>query len=91
MYSKRAVIVNKTGLHARPASVLTMKAMEYKSFIAIKNLDNEKEKLINAKSIMKILAASITVGTNIEISAEGEDERMAVEELVKLVESGFAK
>jgi phosphotransferase system HPr (HPr) family protein len=56
MYSKRTVIVNKTGLHARPASDFTMKAMEYKSSITIKNLDNDTIHAIARLRLDKIIA-----------------------------------
>lgn len=48
MYSKETVIINKTGLHARPASDFTKKASGFKSAINVKNLDEDKEG--NAKS-----------------------------------------
>jgi len=91
MYSKKTVVANKTGFHARPAADLVLRAKEFKAAVTIRNLDTDNKTLINAKSIMNIMAAAIKMGTNIEIAAEGEDEVKAVEELVKLIESGFAE
>ena len=91
MYKETTKVINKLGIHARPASDLTIKAKEFTSEITIKKLDDPEAKEINAKSIMKILAASITKGCRVEISATGEDEKQAVMEIVKLFESGFSE
>ena len=91
MYSEKTKIINQLGLHARPASNLTLKAKEFSSAIVIKNLSSPETQAINAKTVMKIMAASIKMGSTIEISADGEDEQQAVKELVKLIESGFSE
>lgn len=90
MVSKQTKIVNKTGLHARPASNFVLKAKEFESNITIRNLDKDG-KAVNAKSIMLILAEGMGQGTNVEISADGPDEAKAVDELVALMESGFGE
>ena len=46
---------------------------------------------INAKSIIRILSLNATMGTQIEISATGEDEEAAVQTLVALIDSGFGE
>lgn len=91
MYKRATKVINKTGLHARPASDFTLKAKGFESEIQIRNLDDEAAEAINAKSIMKILAAGIRSGAMIEISADGGDEKSAVDSLVALVESGFGE
>jgi len=91
MYSETTKVINQLGLHARPASNLTLKAKEFSSAIEIKNLSNPDTKAINAKTIMKLMAASIKKGATIEITANGEDEQQAVKELIKLFESGFSE
>ena len=91
MYSETTEVINQLGLHARPSSDLSLKAKEFNSVITIKNLSNPESKKINAKTMMKVLAASITMGSAVEISAEGEDEQQAVKELIKLFESGFSE
>jgi Phosphotransferase System HPr (HPr) Family len=84
-------VINKLGIHARPASNLTLKAKEFESEITIKNLSAKNPIPVNAKSIMKILVASITTGSLVEISAEGKDEQKAVDELITLFEEGFSE
>ena len=89
MYIRQTKVINKTGLHARPASDLVLKAKGFESEIRMKNRDDNNAESINLKSIMKILAAGIMSGTSVEISANGNDEKTAVDTLVTLIESGF--
>jgi phosphocarrier protein len=90
MVSAQTKIVNKTGLHARPASAFVMKAKEFESAVTLKNLDTDGN-AVNANSIMLILAQGLSQGTNIEIAADGPDEQKAVDELVALIDSGFGE
>ena len=91
MYSRQIRILNKTGLHARPASNFTLKAKEFEAKVMIRNLDDRNSEAVNAKSVMKILAAGIQTGATIEITADGSDEQNAVDSLVDLVQSGLGE
>ena len=88
MYTSSTTISNTTGLHARPATLFVEEAQKYSSKIFIKNLTSDS-KAKNAKSIISLLSLAMTSGTEIEISAEGEDETEAVDNLIKLVDSGL--
>ena len=81
MQSKEIVVKNKTGLHARPASEFVKEAAKFKSAITIEF----KEKKVNAKSIIHVLSAGIAAGSTIILSAEGEDEKQAVECLSEVI------
>lgn len=85
MYIKDTVIQNKTGLHARPASVFIDKAKKYASKITIENLDTPEEGAVSAKSIMMLLTLGLACGTNVRITANGTDEVEAVDGLVELI------
>lgn len=89
MYSRKTVVKNRTGLHARPASDFIAAAGKFKSKITIKRVGEEDE--ANAKSIVMLLSLGLGQGTEIEISARGEDEVDAVNALIDLVESGFGE
>ncbi|MEG1874061.1 MAG: HPr family phosphocarrier protein [Angelakisella sp.] len=89
MYSKKVTIMNKTGLHARPASDFIGCASKFKSKIVIKKLNDEEE--ANAKSIVMLLSLALAQGEEVEISAKGEDEVEAVDALVALIESKFGE
>ena len=89
MYVKKTQIINRTGLHARPASDFVKAAKQYSSKIMIKRAEDETG--ANAKSIVLLLSLGLTKGTQVEISAQGEDEQAAVEALVALLEEGFGE
>lgn len=89
MYTKRTTVVNKTGIHARPAGGFVKLAKQYAGCaITVANLNRPEEKPANAKSVISVLALGMVIGTEIEISAEGENEEQAVNDLVAFVESG---
>lgn len=88
MTKKQVEIVNKTGLHARPASDFVLAAKKYESNVTICKEGGEP---VNAKSVLRILAEGIGQGTKIEIAADGADEERAVAELSALIESGFGE
>lgn len=87
MYQKRTTIVNKAGLHARPASQFVQAAKKFKSKITLTNLNSSKS--ADAKSIIKLLTLALVRGTSIRIEAEGTDETQAVDSLINLINSGF--
>lgn len=87
MYTRKTTIINKTGIHARPASDFVKLAGTFTSNITIKNLTNNTEG--NAKSILNVLVMELTKESEIELSAEGIDEKDAVDKLIELVDSGF--
>ena len=85
MYIKDVTVENQVGLHARPATFFIQKANEYKSSIWVEKDDRR----VNAKSLLGVLSLGIIGGPSIRIIADGSDEQLAVEGLVKLVSSGF--
>lgn len=87
MYVKDVTVQNQVGLHARPATFFIQKANEFKSSIWVE----KEERRVNAKSLLGVLSLGIMGGTDIRIIADGSDEEIAVESLVKLVQSGFAE
>ena len=87
MASKTTTIQNKTGIHARPASVFVQTASKFKSKVEIA----AKGKKVDAKSILMIMSMGLVKGTEITISAEGPDADDAVNTLVKLVDDKFGE
>lgn len=84
---KTVTIKNASGLHARPAGMFVKKAAEFKSTVEV----IAKGKTVNAKSIMGIMSLGLAQGDELTISTKGEDQELAVNELVELVESGFGE
>jgi phosphotransferase system HPr (HPr) family protein len=87
MQEAKVTLVNKNGLHARPASEFVQKACTYRSEIRLFN----GEKSANAKSLIAVLALGTTIGVELRIQASGEDEEQAVRELIGLVSSGLGE
>lgn len=87
MFVREVMVKNQVGLHARPATFFIQKANEFKSSIWIE----KEERRVNAKSLLGILSLGIVGGTNVKIIADGVDEKMAVDALIELVDSGFSE
>ena len=78
-------IKNRAGLHARPAALIVKTANEIDSDIYLE-LDDMK---VNVKSIMGIITLGANYKSKLTISAEGDDERAAVDAIVKLFADRF--
>ena len=87
MIKREVQLLNKTGLHARPASEFVKRAAAFKSSIFIEFNDMT----INAKSIVGLLSAGIGYESRLIIAADGPDEEAAVDTLASLVESKFGE
>lgn len=78
-------IVNRAGMHARPAAELVKLAGRFEAEIRL-----EKDGLeVNGKSIMGVLMLAAEHGSSLRISARGHDAESAVSALSALVEGGF--
>lgn len=82
MVRVKYTIKNEEGLHARPASDFCKTASRFKSKIRVIKDDEEYE----AKSMLMVLCIGAVKGDEIEITAEGEDEQEAVDELIKTLD-----
>ena len=87
MKEKNVKIVNKLGLHARPASLIVQTAMAFSSNIYI----IKDEIKIDAKSIMGILMLAAACGTELKLQTEGSDEEQALEKMVEIFNNGFGE
>ena len=87
MLSKVLKINNPSGLHLRPAGVLSQTAMKFKSDIIIEAGD----KKIVAKSVLNVMAAGIKSGDEITLVCDGEDEAAAMEALTQAIGCGLGE
>ncbi len=87
MVEREITIMNKLGLHARPAAQLVQKASKFKSEIRLKRHNLE----VNAKSIMGVMMLAAELGSKITIVAEGPDEEKAVKAIAKVILSKFGE
>lgn len=85
---ERAVqIVNRNGLHARPAAEIVKTAARFTSEITIARDDVE----VNGKSIMGVMMLAAEFGSTIRVRAEGADAEAALEALAALIASKFGE
>ena len=82
---KEVTILNKLGLHARPAAMFVRVANRHRAEIWIEK-DGEQ---VNGKSIMGLMMLAAGQGSRIVISAEGADAQNALNELELLVQRRF--
>ena len=74
MVSKELTIINKLGLHARAAAKFVSLASSFDSEIQVA----KDGKTVNGKSIMGIMMLAASQNTRIIVSAEGNDEKLAI-------------
>lgn len=79
MVTKNMKIEIKTGLEARPVAVFVQVASQFESSIYVEH----ESKKVNAKSIMGMMTLGLTSGEDIMVSASGEDEQEAIENIEK--------
>jgi len=87
LVSKKVVVKNKSGLHARPASELAKVAMKCNSDVVIK----VGERKVNPKSILNLMAAAIKCGTEITVECNGYTESEDLKVIVSSIESGLGE
>ena len=90
MYKQTVTVINKTGLHARPGSDFVQEAAKFASKITIRRLD-EDEDPVNAKSIAFVLSLGIGKGVDIELAADGPDEKEAIDTLISFIKNGLGE
>lgn len=89
MRSAEATIVNKLGLHARPAMTFVEEASRFGAAITVRKVGDAEP--VDGKSILQMLMLAGTHGSVIEITADGDDEQPALDALVKLVAARFGE
>jgi len=88
MTAERTVrIVNKNGLHARPAAEVVKTATPFKSDIVMIKDDLE----VNAKSIMGVMMLAAEFGSEVTVRATGPDAEAAVDAIAALIASKFGE
>lgn len=87
MTERSVTIVNKLGIHARPAAEIVKLASRFRSDITIVRDDLE----VNGKSIMGVIMLAAERGATIVMRAEGEDSDAALDALSALVADRFGE
>ena len=82
---KELTIVNRLGLHARPAAMFVRIASRHRAEIWVSK-ENEE---VNGKSIMGLMMLAAGQGSKLRIRCDGPDADKAIEELEELIKAGF--
>ncbi len=80
-------ILNKNGLHARPAAEIVRAAAKFKSDITILRDDLE----VNGKSIMGVMMLAAECGSTLLLRASGPDEEDAVSAIAAVIANRFGE
>jgi phosphocarrier protein HPr len=87
MIERTVTIVNKAGMHTRPASNIVKIASKYRSdFYIVKNGYS-----INGKSIIGVMTLAAEQGSKLTLKLDGDDEQKAADELQKFFDEGFGE
>jgi phosphotransferase system HPr (HPr) family protein len=89
MIEQRVLIINRLGLHARAAAQLVRLATGFQSVLRIERLDGSAA--ADAKSILSVLMLAAGHGTELRATAEGADERDAMNAVSELFAAGFGE
>lgn len=87
MPEREVKIVNKLGIHARPAAEIVKTAGKFRSSITIVRDDLE----VNAKSIMGVMMLAAEFGATIVLRAIGEDAEAALDALCGVIANKFGE
>ncbi|MEJ2610443.1 MAG: HPr family phosphocarrier protein [Candidatus Thiodiazotropha sp.] len=87
MLEKQVEIINKLGLHARAAAKLVSCASDFNSDVYL--LRNGQQ--VNGKSIMGVMMLAANKGSILQLRIEGSDEQLAMDALIRLINSRFGE
>jgi phosphocarrier protein len=85
MIVKEVTIINKAGMHTRPASSIVKIAAKYKAEFFLSRDGFE----VNGKSIIGVMTLAAEEGAVLELRFDGPDEGKLCEEMVNFFERGF--
>lgn len=83
--SRRVIVSNPQGLHARPADLFVKTASRFEAQVEV----NKNGEVVDGKSILSVLTLAAVKGTELVIQAEGSDSEAAVEALAGLFAEEF--
>ena len=87
MAEREVQIVNRNGLHARPAAEIVKAAAKFQSEITITRDDME----VNGKSIMGVMMLAAECGSSLLMRADGDDADAALDALAALITNKFGE
>lgn len=85
--TKKLVVQNELGIHARPAAMIVRAMQKYEAHVYL--IYNGSRR--NAKSVLQILSLGAPKDAEITAVAQGKDAESALEELEQIFETGFGE
>ena len=82
MHQRTVVVGSRSGLHARPASLLVQAATRQPVKVTI---GRDGQSAVDARSLLSVLALAAQYGDSVVLAAEGDGAEAAVEELATLL------
>jgi phosphocarrier protein HPr len=89
LLERSVTVVNRLGLHARAAAKLVRTAGAFRSSVRLVRADGGGA--ADAKSILSVLVLAAGRGTELKVTADGADERAALDAVCGLISSGFGE
>ena len=80
-------VINESGLHLRPAGVLTQTCIRFKSEIVL----YYGERKIIGKSVLNVMAVGVKKGSMVRVECSGVDEEEALDAVVEAISSGLGE
>ena len=87
MITKQLTVLNKLGIHARPAAQFVRVASRFEAAVTVEK-DGEA---VDGKSIMGLMMLAVGWGAVINVNVEGADESEAMKALADLINSKFGE
>lgn len=88
--SFEAVVVNPSGLHARPAATFVKAASRFDADVRIADLDAGSGE-VSGRSLLALMALGVRQGARVRVSASGPQAAQALDELRALMDDGFGE
>lgn len=89
MPERQVTLINELGLHARAAAQVVRCAAKFNARITLKSVERGVE--ADARSILDILYLAAGNGKSVILTATGEDEVQALDEIERLFTDGFGE
>ncbi len=87
MITKKLIVQNKLGIHARPAAQFVRVASRFQADVSVEKDDEA----VDGKSIMGLMMLAVGWGAEISVTADGADEAEAIAALEELINSKFGE
>jgi phosphocarrier protein len=87
MITKKLTILNKLGIHARPAAQFVRVSSRFAADVTVEKDDES----VDGKSIMGLMMLAVGCGAEISVTTDGADEAEAMAALEELVEKKFGE